>query len=167
VPANLGSALPGAGNIIAQNIGAGVSVGSGSNGIDTVSIHGNSIYGNSGLGIDLGGVSFQDILKHQRGGVDESKINSLIAAHCDMARPLAERKNIDLDFAASANLPPLRQDPAKVQQILNNLLSNAIKFSPAGATNSPSGCNGTALGSPAYRTLSPVASMNKAAGCPR
>jgi len=54
-PANLGSALPGAGNIIAQNIGAGVSVGSGSNGIDTVSIHGNSIYGNSGLGIDLGG----------------------------------------------------------------------------------------------------------------
>jgi hypothetical protein len=32
------------------------------------------------LGIDLGSVSFQDILKHQRGGVDESKINALIAA---------------------------------------------------------------------------------------
>ena len=54
-PANLGSALPGAGNIIAQNLGIGVSVTSGTNGIDTVSIHGNSIYGNSGLGIDLGG----------------------------------------------------------------------------------------------------------------
>ena len=54
-PATIGSALPGAGNLIAQNLGAGVSVTSGTNGIDTVSIHGNSIYGNSGLGIDLGG----------------------------------------------------------------------------------------------------------------
>ena len=34
---------------------AGVSVTSGSNGIDTVAILGNSIYGNGGLGIDLGG----------------------------------------------------------------------------------------------------------------
>ena len=28
--------------------------------------------------------------------------------------------------------PPMRQDQAKVQQILNNLLSNAIKFTPEG-----------------------------------
>jgi signal transduction histidine kinase len=77
-----------------------------------------------------------DLAKMESGKMEvrlsEFKINSLIAAHCDMARPLAERKNIDLDFAASANLPPLRQDPAKVQQILNNLLSNAIKFTPEG-----------------------------------
>jgi anti-sigma regulatory factor (Ser/Thr protein kinase) len=49
-----------------------------------------------------------------------------------MARPLAEKKNIDLDCEAPATLPPLRQDQAKVQQILNNLLSNAIKFTPEG-----------------------------------
>ena len=49
-----------------------------------------------------------------------------------MARPLAEKKNIDLDCDASPSLPPLRQDQAKVQQILNNLLSNAIKFTPEG-----------------------------------
>jgi signal transduction histidine kinase len=49
-----------------------------------------------------------------------------------MARPLAEKKNIDLDSHVSSTLPPLRQDQAKVQQILNNLLSNAIKFTPEG-----------------------------------
>src|SRR5262249_3894077 len=30
------------------------------------------------------------------------------------------------------NLPPLRQDQSKLQQILSNLLSNAIKFTPEG-----------------------------------
>ena len=49
-----------------------------------------------------------------------------------MARPLAEKKNIDLDATRRPTLPPLRQDQAKVQQILNNLLSNAIKFTPEG-----------------------------------
>ena len=31
-----------------------------------------------------------------------------------------------------ADLPPMHQDQARVQQILNNLLSNAIKFTPEG-----------------------------------
>jgi signal transduction histidine kinase len=77
-----------------------------------------------------------DLAKMESGKMEvrlsEFKINSLIGAQCDMARPLAEKKNIDLDFSASPNLPSLRQDPAKVQQILNNLLSNAIKFTPEG-----------------------------------
>jgi signal transduction histidine kinase len=62
----------------------------------------------------------------------EFKINALVSSLCDMARPLAEKKNIDLDCDAAPALPPLRQDQAKVQQILNNLLSNAIKFTPEG-----------------------------------
>ena len=49
-----------------------------------------------------------------------------------MARPLTERKNIDLDTEIEPDLPVLLQDQAKVQQILNNLLSNAIKFTPEG-----------------------------------
>jgi two-component system, NarL family, sensor histidine kinase BarA len=64
--------------------------------------------------------------------LSEFKISALVSAQCDMARPLAEKKNIDLDCGASPSLPLLRQDPAKVQQILNNLLSNAIKFTPDG-----------------------------------
>jgi signal transduction histidine kinase len=77
-----------------------------------------------------------DLAKMESGKMEvklsEFKINSLVGAQCDMARPLAEKKNIDLGFSAAANLPSLRQDPAKVQQILNNLLSNAIKFTPEG-----------------------------------
>ena len=56
----------------------------------------------------------------------------MIAAQCDMARPLTEKKNIDLESTSEPDLPPLRQDQSKVQQILNNLLSNAIKFTPEG-----------------------------------
>ena len=59
-------------------------------------------------------------------------IDQVIAAQCDMARPLAERKNIDLVVRVEPDLPELEQDQAKVQQILNNLLSNAIKFTPEG-----------------------------------
>jgi signal transduction histidine kinase len=77
-----------------------------------------------------------DLAKVESGKMElrpsEFKINALVAAQCDMARPLAEKKNIDLDCEASPSLPSLHQDQAKVQQILNNLLSNAIKFTPEG-----------------------------------
>jgi signal transduction histidine kinase len=49
-----------------------------------------------------------------------------------MFRPMAEKKNIDLRGVLDPDVPPLRQDVGKVQQILSNLLSNAIKFTPEG-----------------------------------
>ncbi len=49
-----------------------------------------------------------------------------------MARPLTERKNIDLETQIEPAMPDMFQDQGKVQQILNNLLSNAIKFTPEG-----------------------------------
>jgi signal transduction histidine kinase len=77
-----------------------------------------------------------DLAKMESGKMEirptEFRISSLISTLCEMARPLAEKKNIDLDCDAPPTLPPLRQDQAKVQQILNNLLSNAIKFTPEG-----------------------------------
>jgi signal transduction histidine kinase len=77
-----------------------------------------------------------DLAKVESGKMEvrlsEFKISALVAAQCDMARPLAEKKNIDLHCNAASSLPPVRQDQAKVQQILNNLLSNAIKFTPEG-----------------------------------
>ena len=50
----------------------------------------------------------------------------------NMFRPDAEKKNIDLRSQIDPNLPVLRQDAGKLQQILSNLLSNAIKFTPEG-----------------------------------
>jgi len=51
-----------------------------------------------------------------------------------MFRPLAENKQLFLEGNWSADLPAARQDPVKLQQILQNLLSNAIKFTPRGGT---------------------------------
>ena len=49
-----------------------------------------------------------------------------------LARPIAERKNIDLECRLDEAIPLLRQDAGKLRQILYNLLSNAIKFTPEG-----------------------------------
>lgn len=47
-------------------------------------------------------------------------------------RPLAEKKNIDLQWDQDPRVPILVQDAGKLQQILYNLLSNAVKFTPEG-----------------------------------
>ncbi|MDO5309381.1 MAG: ATP-binding protein [Planctomycetia bacterium] len=59
-------------------------------------------------------------------------IEAVVMAQCDMAKPLVDKKNLDLTAHFAPNLPPMRQDQARIQQILNNLLSNAIKFTPEG-----------------------------------
>ena len=60
------------------------------------------------------------------------RLQSIVSAQCDMVRPLAERKRIDMAFEIGPGLDEIEQDPAKVQQILANLLSNAVKFTPEG-----------------------------------
>ena len=77
-----------------------------------------------------------DLAKIESGKMDirltDFNIAQVIGAQCDMARPLTEKKNIDLDTEVQPELPSMHQDQARVQQILNNLLSNAIKFTPEG-----------------------------------
>ena len=63
---------------------------------------------------------------------DTFTATSIIGAQCDMAKPLGDRKNIDIACDIPGNLPPMYQDATRLQQILNNLLSNAIKFTPEG-----------------------------------
>ena len=59
-------------------------------------------------------------------------LESVVSAQCDMVRPLAERKRIEVTFDVAPELGAVEQDQAKVQQILANLLSNAVKFTPEG-----------------------------------
>ena len=60
------------------------------------------------------------------------RLEAALSAQCDMVRPLAERKRIELSHEVGPGLEAVEQDQAKVQQILANLLSNAIKFTPEG-----------------------------------
>jgi signal transduction histidine kinase len=77
-----------------------------------------------------------DLAKIESGKMEtrptDFQISQVVSAQCDMARPLTERKNIDLESHVDGLLPPMHQDQARVQQVLNNLLSNAIKFTPEG-----------------------------------
>ncbi len=77
-----------------------------------------------------------DLAKIEAGRMEvrpqQFRIHHLVQTQCDLARPLAQKKRIDLEVDAPEDLPELFQDPRKIQQILNNLLSNAIKFTPEG-----------------------------------
>jgi len=77
-----------------------------------------------------------DMAKIEAGRMDTKvqkfPIEQIVAAQTDMARPLLDKKNIDLEINMEPNLPPMNQDASRIQQILNNLLSNAIKFTPEG-----------------------------------
>ncbi len=64
--------------------------------------------------------------------VEEFNLHEVLESLVNMFRPLAEKKNIDVRTQIDADLPPIRQDLTKLQQILQNLLSNAIKFTPEG-----------------------------------
>ena len=52
----------------------------------------------------------------------------------DTLRVLADNKNITMNFLAASNLPKIRIDMPKIQQVINNLLGNAIKFTKPGGT---------------------------------
>jgi len=77
-----------------------------------------------------------DMAKIESGRVDVQptsfSIASIVSAQTDMAKPLVDRKNISLTLEIEPNLPPMKQEESRLQQILNNLLSNAIKFTPEG-----------------------------------
>jgi len=56
----------------------------------------------------------------------------VMEAAIDVVRPAATAKGVDIVRALDAGVPPLRADPARLQQVVWNLLSNAVKFTPAG-----------------------------------
>ena len=77
-----------------------------------------------------------DLAKLESGKMEatpsEFSLSGMAANLCDMVRPLAEKKDIQLVLNANQDMPTVFQDQIKVRQILTNLLSNAIKFTPEG-----------------------------------
>jgi signal transduction histidine kinase len=63
---------------------------------------------------------------------EDFSIRDVCEALVSLARPMAERKNIDLQCRLDDAIPLLRQDSGKIRQVIYNLLSNAIKFTPEG-----------------------------------
>jgi signal transduction histidine kinase len=49
-----------------------------------------------------------------------------------MVRPRAGKRRLELNLAASANIPPVAADPERLHQIIDNLLDNAVKYAPEG-----------------------------------
>lgn len=64
--------------------------------------------------------------------ITEFRFDDVSEGLLTMARPLAEKKIIDLQSVIPADIKNLRQDRVKLRQILANLLSNAVKFTPEG-----------------------------------
>lgn len=77
-----------------------------------------------------------DLAKIESGRMEirivEFSLHDLTERLVNMVRPLAERKNIELTLEDDSEIPLVKQDMGKLQQILYNLLSNAIKFTPEG-----------------------------------
>src|SRR5271170_6915343 len=62
----------------------------------------------------------------------EEKVNvaDVCEAMANFMRPLAQKKNIELQLSVAPDMPLITTDPGRFQQILYNFLSNAIKFTP-------------------------------------
>lgn len=77
-----------------------------------------------------------DLAKIESGKMElhpaEFSMAELIERHIATMTQMADRRNIALFWSVDESMPPLFQDPGKLQQVLNNLLSNAIKFTPEG-----------------------------------
>jgi two-component system phosphate regulon sensor histidine kinase PhoR len=65
---------------------------------------------------------------------DEVRLAPLVGASLQRLRTFAERQGVVLVELVPDDLPPIRGDEERLDQLLMNLLHNAIKFSPQGGS---------------------------------
>ncbi len=79
-----------------------------------------------------------DLAKLEAGKMElhlsEFDLGDTCEAVVEFHRPIADKKNLSLDWALDGAIPKLNSDAGKIKQVLYNLVSNAIKFTPAGGT---------------------------------
>jgi signal transduction histidine kinase len=63
--------------------------------------------------------------------VEEVNLNEVCQKALDLYKPLAEQKNIKMEFFPNG-VEPIQCDPEKIQMVVSNLLSNAVKFTTHG-----------------------------------
>jgi len=61
--------------------------------------------------------------------LQETDLSALLETNVEYNRLIAGRKRIEIRLSLEENLPALKVDAAKIEQVLNNLIGNAIKFS--------------------------------------
>ncbi len=64
--------------------------------------------------------------------VEQMSISDACEGLANLIRPQADRRNIEVELEVEPNLPIIRTDPRKFQQVIFNFLSNALKFTPDG-----------------------------------
>lgn len=61
-------------------------------------------------------------------------VEDLLENTVERFRHPAERQSVELRMEVDAELPPLRLDEARMQQVMDNLVSNALRYTPSGGT---------------------------------
>jgi signal transduction histidine kinase len=59
-------------------------------------------------------------------------VGEVVRGAAETTRPIAERREVEVQLDLDETLPALELDEVKMRQVVVNLLANAIKFSPAG-----------------------------------
>ena len=77
-----------------------------------------------------------DVSRITRGRVElrpeKVDVPVIVEAAVETVRPMATERKHGLRVQIPEDLPPIRADPVRLEQVMSNLLTNAVKYTPAG-----------------------------------